>query len=91
MKKIFTLAVILISAAAVQAQSKSDVSATKQVETKVSQKAISTESAAKLENKLKKNTSKRINAQGFMTQAELNARKEEIKNNPKKSTKPNQD
>lgn len=91
MKRIYTLAVILITAVAANAQSKTDVSTTRQVEQKEPQQVDSAKAKAQLENKLKTKSSDQIKATGFISQTELNARKEEIKNNPKTSTKPIKD
>lgn len=91
MKKVFTLAVILSTAIAANAQSKSDVSTTRKVEQKQTQKVESAKASAQLENKLKTKSSTQTKTTGIISQTELNARKEEIKNNPKTSTKPVKD
>ncbi len=90
MKHIFTLIVLVaFSFGTANAQSKTETSRTKEVKEKAEFKKAQPAAKATLSQKLEKGSANAKRMNNVMTQQQIDARKEEMSRNPKKSTKPN--
>lgn len=93
MKRVLAITVVMtLLAGAAMAQSANKASTTRStlVKDKKPLKLVAPEKTTQLKTKVNKEEAKRMDTTKPMTQSELNARREEWKKNPKKSTKPNQ-